>query len=202
MAKRYGGCQQNDECDGTNHCGTIVPLGQARGNPFGSGKALLSASSGFIPAAAIPVHAEPRTHRRNDHGMFRFNHFVHHAVRESLRVTPSDIPRLVPTTMEVRIFCQSIPNANNFLNKIRPRTGCWASYQAVASTAPGSTSGRNSTRHFIWRTRTKSCFCFLQRNSGTGGLLILRKSLLHQGCQPKYQSRYATFKSIPTQCQK
>ncbi len=39
--------------------------------------------------------------------------------------------------------------------------------------------------------------------SGTAeprGLLILRKSLLHQGCQPKYQTRYATFKSIPTPC--
>jgi hypothetical protein len=130
---------------------------------------LLSASNGFIPVAAIPVHAEPRAQRRNDHGMIRFNHFVHHAVRESLRVTPSDIPRLVPTTIEQWIFCQSIPNANNFLNKIRPRTGCCASYQAVASTTPCSTSGRNSTRHFIWRSENKVVFLFPseeQRNRG------------------------------------
>jgi hypothetical protein len=101
--------------------------------------------------------------------MIRFNHFVHHAVRESLRVTPSDIPRLVPTTIEQWIFCQSIPNANNFLNKIRPRTGCCASYQAVASTTPCSTSGRNSTRHFIWRSENKVVFLFPseeQRNRG------------------------------------
>ena len=53
MAKRYGGCQQNDECDGTNHCGTIVPLGQARGNSFGSGKALLIASKKTGNSSAV-----------------------------------------------------------------------------------------------------------------------------------------------------
>ena len=103
----------------------------------------------------MPSHV---THRRNDHGMFRFNHFVHHAVRESLRVTSSDIPRLVTTTMEQRVFCQSIPNANNFLNKTRPRTGCCASYQAAASATACSTSGRNPTRHFTWRSENEVVF--------------------------------------------
>ena len=120
------------------------------------------------------------THRRNDHGMFRFNHFVHHAVRESLRVTSSDIPRLVPTTMEVRIFCQSIPNANNFLNKIRPHrllciipSGCldhaWLHFRAELD-PPLHLEKREQSRVFI-------------SFSGTAeprGLLILLKSLLHQ----------------------
>jgi hypothetical protein len=42
----------------------------------------------------MPNHV---TLRSNGHGMFRFNHFVHHAVRESLQVTSSDILSLVTT---------------------------------------------------------------------------------------------------------
>ena len=113
--------------------------------------------------------AEPRTHRRNDHGVFRFNHLVHNAVRESHQVTPSDVPRLVPTTMEQRIFCQSIPNANNSLNKIRPRTGCLHHTKRLPRPRPAPFQGGTLPATSFGEARTKSCFHFLQQNSGTGG---------------------------------
>ena len=73
------------------------------------------------------------------------------------------------TTIEQRIFCQSIPNANNSLNKICPRTGCLHHSKRLPRPRPAPLRGGTRPATSFVEARTKSYFYFLQRNSGTGG---------------------------------
>ena len=128
MAKRYGGCQQNDECDGSNHCVTILPFAQAQGNPFDSGKALLSELNGFISADDIPVNAEPR-----DSPLKRSRHVPLQPLRtpRGKGIAPGNFIRYsepCDDIMELFIISQSIPNANNSLKIIHLHTDCCALY--------------------------------------------------------------------------
>ena len=79
----------------------------------------------------------------DDHRLRWFDYFIHDAVREAVGVTPANVLPGMTAAIEQRIFCERVPNADNFFDKLRTK-----------SRLPGLISG-SGFRHILLHFRAE-----------------------------------------------